>query len=196
MSPTDCKSSGGLQNQGWKDSGDCIVDAGWPHRRQGPIALSEVQGYIYAAKMRLAPLAELQDRPDLRDRWHHDAATLKTRFEQDFWLADEGYFALALDGNGEPVDSITSNPGHCLGLGIFTPEKGRERSRSAPWLRICSTAGAFVPSAVRFPRLQPHGLPHWLHLAPRQCPDCGGVALTGESRRCRPLEIATRACST
>jgi glycogen debranching enzyme len=53
------------------------------------------------------------------------AQTLKTRFEQDFWLPDQGYFALALDGEGKPVDSLTSNPGHCLGLGLFSEEKAR-----------------------------------------------------------------------
>jgi glycogen debranching enzyme len=120
----DCKSPGGLRNQGWKDSGDCIVDAGG-HIAEGAIALSEVQGYVYAAKVRLSHLARLQDRPDLCDRWQAEAAALKARFERDFWLADEGYFALALDGQGQPVDSITSNPGHCLGLGIFSPEKAR-----------------------------------------------------------------------
>ena len=117
-----CKSSGGLGNQGWKDSGDCIVDAAG-NLAAGAIALSEVQGYVYAAKMRLAPLAELMQRPDLRDRWRAEAHTLKVRFEKDFWLPNKGYVALALDGQGKPVDSITSNPGHCLGLGILSPEK-------------------------------------------------------------------------
>jgi glycogen debranching enzyme len=120
----DCQSPGGLQNQGWKDSGDCIVNAAG-HIAEGAIALAEVQGYVYAAKVRLSQLAHLQNRPDLSDRWQTEAAALKTRFEQDFWLADEGYFALALDGNGQTVDSITSNPGHCLGLGILSPEKAR-----------------------------------------------------------------------
>ena len=118
------KSAGGLRNQGWKDSGDCIVDAKG-NVAEGAIALAEVQGYVYAAKMRLAPLAELMQRPDLRDRWQKEAQDLKARFEQDFWLPDQGYVALALDGNGQPVDSITSNPGHCLGLGILSPEKAR-----------------------------------------------------------------------
>jgi glycogen debranching enzyme len=117
-----CKSSGGLGNQGWKDSGDCIVDAAGK-LAAGPIALSEVQGYVYAAKVRLAPLAELMQRPDLRDRWQKEAQDLKARFERDFWLPDQGYVALALDGQGKPVDSITSNPGHCLGLGILSPDK-------------------------------------------------------------------------
>lgn len=120
----DRKSSGGLQNQGWKDSGDCIVDAQGT-LAEGAIALAEVQGYVYAAKMRMSHLAKLQQKHDLADQWRIDAQTLKQRFEQDFWLPDQGYVALALDGNGEPVDSITSNPGHCLGLGILSQEKAQ-----------------------------------------------------------------------
>jgi glycogen debranching enzyme len=119
-----CKSPGGLGNQGWKDSGDCIVD-GAGQLATGAIALSEVQGYVYAAKVRLAPLAALMERPDLGDRWRAEAQALKIRFEKDFWLPDQGYIALALDGEGNPVDSITSNPGHCLGLGILSPDKAR-----------------------------------------------------------------------
>jgi len=119
-----CKSPGGLGNQGWKDSGDCMVDAAG-QLAKGAIALSEVQGYVYAAKLWLAPLAELMQRPDLGDRWRAEAQALKIRFEKDFWLPDQGYIALALDGQGNPVDSITSNPGHCLGLGILSPDKAR-----------------------------------------------------------------------
>ncbi|MFB2972654.1 glycogen debranching N-terminal domain-containing protein [Aerosakkonema sp. BLCC-F183] len=117
-----CRSSRGLVNQGWKDSGDCIVD------RKGqlakpPIALCEVQAYVYAAKVRLAEIARIKKHIDLSERWLEEANDLKTRFNRDFWLEDEGFCALALDGDGNQVDSITSNPGHCLNLGILTPEK-------------------------------------------------------------------------
>jgi len=112
------------------------------------IALSEVQGYVYAAKVRLSHLARLQDRPDLCDRWQAEAAALKTRFERDFWLADEGYFALTRDGQGQPVDSITSNPGHCLGLGIFFPRKKATAWPNGSRLPICLAVGAFVPSVA------------------------------------------------
>jgi glycogen debranching enzyme len=77
----DCKSAGGLRNQGWKDSGDCIVDARG-HIAEGAIALSEVQGYVYAAKVRLSHLARLQDRPDFSDRWQAEAAALKARLNE------------------------------------------------------------------------------------------------------------------
>ena len=116
------RSKRGLANQGWKDSGDCIVDR---HGRmaKGAIALCEVQAYMYAAKIRLAEIARMKKRLDLSDRWLEEAADLKERFNRDFWMEDLDFCALALDGEGKQVDSITSNPGHCLHLGIFTPER-------------------------------------------------------------------------
>lgn len=116
------RSSRGLVNQGWKDSGDCIVNRKG-QLAQGAIALCEVQAYIYAAKIRLSEIARMKKRLDLADRWQEEAQDLKVRFNRDFWIADQDYCALALDGDGNQVDSITSNPGHCLNLGIFFPEK-------------------------------------------------------------------------
>jgi glycogen debranching enzyme len=116
------QSQRGLDNQGWKDSRDCIVDR---HGKQppGPIALCEVQGYVYAAKVKLAHIARMKKRLDLAERWDGEAQLLKQRFNQDFWVPDLDFCAMALDGEGRPLDGIGSNPGHCLGLGIFTPEK-------------------------------------------------------------------------
>ncbi len=116
------KSPRGLLNQGWKDSGDCIVNSKG-QLATGPIALCEVQAYVYAAKVRLAEIARLKKRIDLADRWQEEARSLKENFNRDFWMSDQDFCALALDGEGNQVDSITSNPGHCLHLGIFTPEK-------------------------------------------------------------------------
>lgn len=112
----------GLDNQGWKDSGDCIVDR-QGRLASGPIALSEVQAYVYAAKLRLSHLAHYLNHIDLAQRWQQEAKDLQTRFNRDFWISDLDYCALALDGDGKPVDSITSNPGHCLSLGILFPDK-------------------------------------------------------------------------
>ncbi len=112
----------GLLNQGWKDSENCIVNAKG-ELASGAIALCEVQGYVYAAKIRMSELAEKKQLFDLAGLWRSQARDLKSRFNQDFWLADQDYCALALDGNGIPVDSITSNPGHCLNLGILDLEK-------------------------------------------------------------------------
>ncbi len=116
------KSKRGLVNQGWKDSHDCIVDR-HGNLATGAIALCEVQAYVYAAKIRLTEIARMNKRYDLADRWEEEARELKIRFNRDFWLQDQDFCALALDGEGKPVDSITSNPGHCLSLGILTPEK-------------------------------------------------------------------------
>jgi glycogen debranching enzyme len=116
------KSKRGLVNQGWKDSNDCIVDR-HGNLATGAIALCEVQAYVYAAKIRLSQIARLKKRVDLAERWETEAKDLKLRFNRDFWLQDRGFCALALDGEGKPIDSITSNPGHCLSLGILTPEK-------------------------------------------------------------------------
>ncbi|NJM28432.1 MAG: amylo-alpha-1,6-glucosidase, partial [Pseudanabaena sp. RU_4_16] len=88
-----------------------------------PIALSEVQGYVYAAKVRMAELARLRKQHSLADTWEEQARELKVRFNRDFWMPDREFCALALDGEGNQVDSITSNPGHCLSLGILDSEK-------------------------------------------------------------------------
>lgn len=116
------KSKRGLDNQGWKDSDNCIVNRKGQLAR-GAITLCEVQGYVYSAKVRLSQIARMKKRIDLADRWEEEARDLKMRFNRDFWMEDQDFCALALDGDGNHVDSITSNPGHCLNLGIFTPEK-------------------------------------------------------------------------
>ncbi len=118
------RSSGGLVNQGWKDSGDCIVDRNGRFA-QSPIALCEVQGYVYSAKLRAGGLAHLLGYPGLSRQWQEDAEALKARFNRDFWVPDLDYCALALDGDGKPVDSITSNPAHALFTGIFSDEHAR-----------------------------------------------------------------------
>jgi glycogen debranching enzyme len=119
------KSERGLQNQGWKDSGNCIVDR---HGKiaEGSIALCEVQAYVYAAKMSLSEIARsIRKEEGLADHWERSAQELKTRFNRDFWIEDLDYIALALDGECNPVDSISSNPGQCLHLDILTPDKAR-----------------------------------------------------------------------
>lgn len=111
------RSPSGLVNQGWKDSRDAVIYADGTLAKP-PIALVEVQGYVYAAKKKLAPLfAALGDRP-LAVRLRREAASLKRRFNRDFWMENERFFALALDGDNRPADAITSNPGQALWTGI------------------------------------------------------------------------------
>ncbi|MBE9212480.1 amylo-alpha-1,6-glucosidase [Plectonema cf. radiosum LEGE 06105] len=158
------KSKRGLVNQGWKDSGDCIVDRKG-ELANGPITLCEVQGYVYSAKMRLAEIARMKKRLDLADRWQEDARNLKVRFNRDFWIEDQDFCALSLDGDGRQVDSITSNPGHCLQLGIFTPENAysvAERLRAPDMFNgwgirtLSSLSPAYNPMGYHIGSVWPH----------------------------------------
>lgn len=118
-----CKRSHrGLINQGWKDSRDGIVnhDGTLP---KPPIALVEVQGYVYAAKRGMAWLLPFLGERELAEKLLQEAMALKKKFNRDFWLEDEGFYAVALGNNKEPVRSITSNPGHCLWTGIIAKSK-------------------------------------------------------------------------
>jgi glycogen debranching enzyme len=114
----------GLENQSWKDSGDSqrFHDGRLAHT---PIAPCEVQGYVYDAKMRIATIArEVWRDRDLADRLEREAAELQRRFDEAFWIDERGgYYALALDGDKQPVDSLTSNIGHLLWSGIVPPER-------------------------------------------------------------------------
>ncbi|MFQ6122786.1 MAG: glycogen debranching N-terminal domain-containing protein [Dehalococcoidales bacterium] len=118
-----CKRSPkGLLNQGWKDSRNGIVN-GDGTLVKPPIALVEVQGYVYAAKRGMAWLLSLLGKKDVARRLQRKATALKTRFNRDFWLEEEEFYALALGANKEPARSITSNPGQCLWTGIMAGDK-------------------------------------------------------------------------
>jgi glycogen debranching enzyme len=113
----------GLENQCWKDSWDSISyrDGTLPGF---PRATCELQGYAYDAKMRGARLArQFWHDPALADRLERQAADLKRRFNQDFWIDDGEYFAIALDADGRKVDSLTSNIGHLLWSHIVDEDK-------------------------------------------------------------------------
>ncbi|WFE36262.1 glycogen debranching N-terminal domain-containing protein [Micromonospora sp. WMMD975] len=113
----------GLENQCWKDSCDSISYA--DGRLPGfPRSTCEAQGYAYDAKIRAARLArEIWHDAAFADRLEREAAALYERFNRDFWLEDRGWYAVALDPDGTPVDSLTSNIGHLLWSGIVPPER-------------------------------------------------------------------------
>jgi glycogen debranching enzyme len=114
----------GLENQSWKDSGDSQRFADGRTARP-PITPCEVQGYVYDAKRRTAELARTvwRDRP-LADRLEREAEELRARFDAAFWVDERGgYYALALDGDKQRVDALTSNVGHLLWSGIVPPER-------------------------------------------------------------------------
>jgi glycogen debranching enzyme len=128
------RSSGGLYNQGWKDSGDAVRNRAGVEA-EPPIALAEVQGYVYDAKSRLAELADVRGEAALAKRLRADAAKLRDHFERAFWVEDQRFYAMALDGSKEPCDAIASNPAHCLWSGIVAPDRAAavaERLLSPP----------------------------------------------------------------
>ncbi|MGV3760184.1 MAG: glycogen debranching N-terminal domain-containing protein, partial [Actinomycetota bacterium] len=111
----------GLVNQGWKDSWDAVrhLDG---ELAEPPIALAEVQGYVYAAYIARAHFALEAGELDTYERYRDRAATLRARFNEDFWLEDRGWFAMALDRDKRPVEALASNIGHCLWTGIVDPD--------------------------------------------------------------------------
>lgn len=112
----------GLINQGWKDSWDSIrfADGELSH---APIALCEAQGYAYAAYIARAYFAIESGDEALAERLRNKAVELKRRFNEDFWLEEQGAFAIALNRDKRPVNAVASNMGHCLWTGIVDEEK-------------------------------------------------------------------------
>jgi glycogen debranching enzyme len=112
------RSSKGTKNQGWKDSGDAIIyDDGTAV--PSPIATCELQGYWYLAQELMALLSSAMDAAADASAYRRSAAALKERFNRDWWVADEQFFALALDPDKRQVRAVTSNVGHCLATGII-----------------------------------------------------------------------------
>ncbi len=119
------RSDRGLVNQGWKDSSDAIRDRAG-REAVTPIALAEVQGYVFDAKRRLAGLARIRGDDALGDRLEADAETLRARFEAAFWVEELRYYAMALDGEKRKADAVASNAGHCLWSGIVAPDRAHD----------------------------------------------------------------------
>ncbi len=118
----------GLVNQGWKDSHDAIFHADGSIA-VGPIALCEVQGYVYAAKRLAARCARRLGKVTLADALDEQAVKLAVRFESAFWQAGIGTYALALDGQKRPCCVRTSNAGQVLLSGIASPERAESVMR-------------------------------------------------------------------
>jgi glycogen debranching enzyme len=123
------RSPRGLAQQGWKDSHDSVFHADG-RLAEGPIALCEVQGYVYAAKRSAAGLAKLLGQSQRAEELTAQAEQLQARFAQAFWCEDLSTFALALDGAKKPCRVRTSNAGHCLLTGIASPEHARRTART------------------------------------------------------------------
>ncbi|HEX9034057.1 MAG TPA: glycogen debranching N-terminal domain-containing protein [Streptosporangiaceae bacterium] len=118
----------GLANQGWKDSFDGVTFADG-QIAEPPIALAEVQGYVYAAYLAKSHFCTEREDADGAAYWAQKAQDLKEAFNRLFWLPDKGYFALGLDKDKRPIDSLASNMGHCLWTGIVDAGKASAVAR-------------------------------------------------------------------
>jgi glycogen debranching enzyme len=113
------KKAGALSNQGWKDSSDSIMYYDGTLAKP-PIALIEVQAYLFDAWKRTAHLANLLDHKELAQSLTAKAQDLQTRFQKDYWMPNRSYACIALDGDNKQCNVSSSNPGHALVTGIFT----------------------------------------------------------------------------
>jgi glycogen debranching enzyme len=118
------RGSKGLIQQGWKDSHDSIFHADGT-LAEAPIALCEVQGYVYAAKRAAAKLCQTLGDRQRQAVLETEAAQLQNKFEEAFWCNDLSTYALALDGHKKPCRVRASNAGHCLFTEIASPDKAR-----------------------------------------------------------------------
>ena len=112
----------GVKNQGWKDNALALQfrDGRFP---EAPIALCEAQAYVYAAKHGLSELLARKGESQWAETLREEAAILKQKFNEKFWLPEEKFFAQALDRNKTPIPTVGSNPGHCLWCGIVEQDK-------------------------------------------------------------------------
>jgi glycogen debranching enzyme len=154
----------GLLNQGWKDSWDGVNFADG-RLAEAPIALCEVQGYVYSAYISRALMAQTAGHAQLAAAWGTRAAALKKQFNEQFWLEDRGYFAIALDHEKRPVDSCASNMGHCLWSGIVDDDKAELVARRlmsdemfSGWgvRTLATNMGAYNPASYHNGSVWPH----------------------------------------
>jgi glycogen debranching enzyme len=154
----------GLVNQGWKDSFDGITlpSGALPH---APIALAEVQGYVYGALCARSELAEAFGQHEQARDLARQAVALKRAFNDRFWLPHRRHFALALDGDKQPVESLASNMGHCLWTGIVDDEHAPDVAAAlvSPEMfsgvgvrTLSSSMGAYNPMSYHNGSIWPH----------------------------------------
>jgi glycogen debranching enzyme len=154
----------GLINQGWKDSWDGINFADG-HLAEPPIALCEVQGYVYSAYLARSWMAYDAGDEALAAEYRDRGAQLKRRFNEQFWLPDQGHYAIALDGRKRPVDACASNMGQCLLFGIVDEDKAplvAEQLMSPEMFSgwgvrtLASNMGAYNPASYHNGSVWPH----------------------------------------
>jgi glycogen debranching enzyme len=157
-------SPAGLVNQGWKDSWDGINDAAGVLAAP-PVALAEVQGYVYAAYRTRAELARQRGDSTTAEHYETKAAGLATAFDRDFWVGDRGWVAVALDKDKRQVDALTSNMGHCLWSGIVHPDRAPALAAhlSSPQMSSGWGLRTLAPGMSRYNPLSYHNGSVWPH---------------------------------
>jgi len=158
------RSIDGLIHQGWKDSQDAVFHADG-RSAEGPIALCEVQGYVFAAKRRAAQLALALGHTEQSRRFLKEADTLRTQFERRFWCNDLSSYALALDGFKQPCRVKTSNAGHCLWAGIADQKHGMRTAKTLMGEEFFNGWGVrtVAASEIRFNPMAYHNGSVWPH---------------------------------
>lgn len=154
----------GLVQQGWKDSNDSIFHHDGSNA-EGPIALCEVQGYVYDAWNSAAMLADIRGEHDRSRILRQKAAVIMDRFNQSFWCEDINTYAIALDGRKRPCRVRSSNAGHALFCGIATPDYAARTARTlldesmfSGWgvRTIAQTESRFNPMSYHNGAVWPH----------------------------------------
>jgi len=160
----DRQSCNGLVHHGWKDSHDSVFHVDGT-AAPGPIALCEVQAYVYHAKRAAADLARLLGDADRAGTLVAEADSFRERFEQAFWCEEIGTYALALDGRGHPCRVRSSNAGHCLLAGIAGPDRGVRTARTLLAEEFFSGWGirTIATSEARYNPMSYHNGSVWPH---------------------------------
>ncbi len=154
----------GLANQGWKDSEDSVfhADGRFP---EGPIALVEVQGYVFAALRAMADLAARRGEIAQAEAWRARAEALRMAVEAKFWMPDAGLYGIAVDGNGALCRVPASNAGQLLFSGLPAPERATRVARHLQDPRFDSGWGirTLARGAARFNPMSYHNGSVWPH---------------------------------
>ena len=158
------KSEKGLTNQGWKDSHDSIMYANGELCKP-PIALCEVQGYVYAAKKYASIIAKALGEKEYADTLEAEACSLKKLFNEKFWDEELGAYVLALDGDKNPCSVLASNAGHCLFTGIAEQSMAERMAKQFVGKEMFSGWGVRTLAAneIRYNPMSYHNGSVWPH---------------------------------
>jgi glycogen debranching enzyme len=172
----------GLANQGWKDSEDSVFHADG-RIPTGPIALVEVQGYVFAALRAMAELALRRGEREAAAHWSARAESLRIAVEHHFWMPERNFYGIAIDGDGALCRVRASNPGHLLYVGLPSPE--RAALASAQLLSAAFSTGwgvrTLAEGEARYNPMSYHNGSVWPHDT-ALC--AAGIARQGDRRDC------------